>query len=465
MRIFGFNITRRRAPFSIRGRYDLDFKDLENHWRVDPRSVDASLSPDVRKRLRERARYEIANNSYAMGAGLGLANAVVGAGPRLQALSDDKELNGRVEWAFTEWQEEIRLAEKLRAMRFARYQDGESFAILHSNDKLADVKLDITPIDCDRVQAECFDGNPRDVDGVVLDEQGNPVSYRVLDAHPGDLYADTKATVFPASNVIHWFRRTTAEQHRGAPEIAASLNLFALLRRYTLAVVAAAETAADVAAYLTTADVDPSQKGEPGEGFEIQRNMIVTLPDGYDIKQLRAEQPTNTYKEFKREILGEIGRSLQIPVNVMTGDSSGYNYASGRLDHQEYQKAIRIEQQNASVVVMTPIFRQWYREYALAHNEKPELFPVQWYWDGFEHVDPVKEANAQAIRLASGATNLQIEFGKSGRDWEDALEQLYHERAVSRELAKRYGVPDIYQPKTYRQIIKTKGADNGNNGS
>ena len=149
----------------------------------------------------------------------------------------------------------------------------------------------------------------------------------------------------------------------------------------------------------------------------------------------------------------------------MTGDSSGYNYASGRLDHQEYQKAIRIEQQNASVVVMTPIFRQWYREYALLHNEKPELFPVQWYWDGFEHVDPVKEANAQAIRLASGATNLQIEFGKSGRDWEDALEQLYHERAVSRELAKRYGVPDIYQPKTYRQIIKTKGAENGNNGS
>ena len=442
MKILGFNITRAKQRSLSATRYD-NLKELESYWKIDSKSVDASLSPDVRKRLRERARYECANNSYALGVGLALANAVVGSGARLQAMSEDKELNADVEWAFTEWQEEIKLAEKLRAMRFARFQDGEAFAILHGNSQLADVKLDVTPIDCDRVCADVYDGDPKDVDGITLDQYGNAVSYRVLDRHPGDALADVEATVYPASSVLHWFRRTTSEQHRGAPEIAASLNLFALLRRYTLAVVAAAETAADVAAYLQT-DQQVTEVFGAGDTLPIERNMLMALPDGYDLRQIKAEQPTTTYGDFKKEILGEIGRSLQVPVNVITGDSSGYNYASGRLDHQEYQKAIRIEQASASLSIMTPIFRQWYKEYSLAHDLPRFDFPIQWYWDGFEHVDPVKEANAQAIRLASGVTNLQIEVGKTGRDWEDALEQLYRERARSKELAEFYKVPDIY---------------------
>lgn len=449
-------------------------KDLSEYWRwTDSKSVDASLDPETRRKLRDRARYEVANNSYAMGVALALANAVVGSGPRLQVLSLEKELANDIEWAFTEWMEQISLAEKLRAMRIAKFQDGEAFAVLYSNEARDNYlpKLDVMPLDAERVAGEngVDDGT---VDGIELDEYGNPVSYRVLTHHPGDLAsrnwapsrtnADVSATIYPASNVLHWYRRTLPEQHRGCPEIVSALNLFALLRRYTLAVVSAAETAADIAAFLTS-EVDSGGYerivGDPMEQLDIVRNKILTLPEGTSIQQLRAEQPTTTYGDFKREILGEIGRSLQMPVNIITGNSSGYNYASGRLDHQEYQKAIRLQQAECGVKIMTPIFRAWFAEWTLANA--PELrgsvVPVQWYWDGFEHVDPVKEAQAQQIRLASGITNLQIEIGKQGRDWEDALDQLYKERAISRELAKKYGVQDIFGAKTTRQINISPG--------
>ena len=446
--------------------------DLDEYWKwVDSKSVDASLDPETRRKLRDRARYEVANNSYAMGVALALADAVVGSGPRLQVLNEDKEVCKRIEWDFCEWMERIDLAGKLRAMRVAKFQDGESFAVLYSNVNRGDnrPKLDVMPLDAERVAGDY--GDDQTIDGVKLDEYGNPVSYRVLTNHPGALSsndwsanrttAETDATIYPASSIIHWFRRTLPEQHRGAPEIAAALNLFALLRRYTIAVVAAAETAADVAAFLTS-EVDSGAYervvGEPMELLEIKRNRIMTLPEGMNIQQLRAEQPTTTYGDFKRELLGEIGRSLQIPVNLISGNSSGYNYASGRLDHQEFQKAIRLQQSQASVVVMTPIFRAWIKEWALTNM--PELradLPIQWYWDGFEHVDPTKEAQAQALRLANGFTNLQIEFGKQGRDWEDALDQLYKERAISRELAKRHGVEDIFGAKTTRQVTITPG--------
>ena len=431
-------------------RYDvLNSPDLAQHWKyIDCRSVDASLDQDTRRRFRERARYEIANNSYAMGVSLAIANAVVGSGARLQAYIDNRELEKRVEWDFADWSDEIHLAEKLRSMRFARFQDGESFAVLHTNRNLEHpVKLDVSPIDAERVASAYGTVEPNDIDGIKLDEYGNPVSYRVLTRHPGDAidllsgsveYTED-ATVYPASSVIHWYRRTSPEQHRGAPEIAAALNLFALLRRYTLAVVVAAETAADFAAVLQTDATNDYGgqdhiSGNPFESFDIERGMVTTMPEGWKVNQIKAEQPTTTYGDFKREILGEIGRSLQIPVNIVAGDSSRYNYASGRLDHQEFQKAIRIDQAHCGLNVMRPIFLAWWKEYALI-NRLPKNPPhSMWYFDGFEHVDPVKEAQAQQIKLANFTTSLATEYGKQGRDWEDELIEIAKERQRMQEL-------------------------------
>ena len=48
-------------------------------------SADAAANSDVRKKLRERSRYEVANNSYAKGIVLTLANDCVGTG---QSLTD-----------------------------------------------------------------------------------------------------------------------------------------------------------------------------------------------------------------------------------------------------------------------------------------------------------------------------------------------------------------------------------------
>lgn len=437
---------------------------LKNHWSyVDSLSMDASLSPDVRQKLRERARYEVNNNSYAFGVALTIANNVIGGGPRLQILDVDgdgreNELAREIEWAFDAWAQEIKLAEKLRAMRFSRFQDGEAFAIIHNNPRLlGDIKLDISPIDCERVQAESsISDDPKDVDGVMLDDWGNPVSYRVLNNHPGSGTGSdtTSATKYNAEDVIHWFRRNTSEQHRGVTELASCLNLFALLRRYTESVVTAAETASDLAMVFTTdapedetsyqygATTSSTSSSVDFPEIQFKKGMSLTLPDGWNVSQLRAEQPTTTYADFKRELLGEIGRSLQIPVNIVAGDSAKYNYASGRLDHQEFQKQIRLDQALCRNVVMTPIFRKWYEEWELVSGHrrgKDEPIPAcQWYFDGFEHVDPLKEANAQAIRLASGATNLMIECGKNGLDWEEVMQQ----RAREIELARSLGISE-----------------------
>ena len=109
-----------------------------------------------------------------------------------------------------------------------------------------------------------------------------------------------------------------------------------------------------------------------------------------------------------------------MPVNVITGDSSGHNYASGRLDHQAYFKSIRVEQSHLEAVVTDRLLDAWFDEAALIPGLLPEgLGPYgtwshTWMWDGTSHVDPLKEANAQAVRLSNHTTTLADEYARAG---------------------------------------------------
>lgn len=440
-KIFGFERQRReRLPEEMPGEYGLratrydaaqTTRDNVRHWMgaVDLLNADQSMSPAVRQVLRGRARYEVENNSYAKGVVLTLVGDMVGTGPRLQLGPGVTE----IEDDFAAWAEEISLDEKLRAMRYAKAVDGEAFAMIVADPKLSTVKFNIVPIDAERVTAG-FNaaGALAGTDGIELDSVGRPVFYRIL--RDGDVTASPVRV--EAKNVIHWFRRDRPEQHRGIPELTASLPLFAQLRRYTLAVIASAETAADYAAVIYT---DAPAGGEsysatPFETLSLERRMATTLPDGWKLGQIKPEQPVTNYPQFKREILGEIGRALQMPVNIVTGDSSQHNYASGRLDHQVYHKQITIEQRLCEAAVLTPLFTLWAREYELAKNRKIAAAVPRWYWDGFEHVDPVKEANAQRTRLGSLTSSLASEYARNGKDWETELRQIARERELMKEL-------------------------------
>ncbi|MCL2120014.1 MAG: phage portal protein [Planctomycetaceae bacterium] len=450
----------------LNARYDAAQTTAENirHWAMaDALSADASMSSEVRRTLRNRSRYEVANNSYAKGMILTMAGDCIGTGPRLQLQTSDSKNNRQVELDFERWAEKVDLAAKLRAMRMAKATDGEAFALLVNNLKLDhEVKLDIRLIEAERVtmpNVKYYPNAVNSIDGLEFDPYGNITHYYVLKNHPGNLSAKLEEfDRVPANSIIHWYRQERPEQHRGVPEITPALPLFAQLRRYTLAVLAAAETAADFAAVIYT---DAPANGEampldPMDVIPLEKRMATVLADGWKLGQIKAEQPATSYPEFKREILGEIGRCLQIPVNIVTGDSSRHNYASGRLDHQAYFKVLKIEQDHIALAVLDRIFDAWYREYELLNGQSQYLHyaPVTngnglsrrrgsvepparlraWMWDGQEHVDPAKEANAQGTRLVNLTTNLATEYARQGKDWEIELRQIAKERALMQEL-------------------------------
>lgn len=429
--------------------------DSKRHWaQADALSARTANSLFVRSRLRMRARYEVANNSYAKGIVLTLANDVIGTGPRLQLLTPDVEVNRTIEKAWAAWADEIHLGEKLLTASQCKTTDGEVFALLVTNPALSGpVQLDIRLMEGDQVHTLWLNpADPYQVDGIQFDSAYNPIFYNVMRQHPGDFVAmPWMFDQIPARSMIHWFRSDRPHQFRGVPDITPALPLFAQLRRYTLATVAAAETAANFAALIqsTMPADDADEEVNPFDTQEIERNLMTFLPAGYTAQQMRAEQPTGTYAEFKREILNEIARCLNMPYNIAACNSSTYNYSSGRLDHQTYYKSLRIERSQVECIILDRLFTAWLDEMSLATDLIPDGpsrlagWPHRWFWDGHAHVDPMKEATAQQIKLDCGMTTYSDEWARVGEDGNQKIEEWLNERQRIRDGEIKRGLSPI----------------------
>lgn len=438
----------------VRASYDAAQNSADaEHWSwADALNANASNSPDVRKVLRERARYETENNGYLGGLVDKLGNDLIGRCPRVQLNIPgvSRDVTRGIERAFRQWCRKTKFGQKLRLLDNMAVRDGEGFALLTKNPALdpAGVQLDLKLYETDQVDTPFLAYADRNqFYGGKLDDFGNVSEWHFLKVHPGsDVWPANPFDhdAIPAESVIHWFKPRRAGQTRGVPEVLSSLSLFGYLRRYTLATVAAAETAANLAGVLKS--TLPANRPEGGpqvatmEDIALVRGSLLTLPEGWDATQFKPEQPITGYKDFKHEILSESGAPVGAPRNIATGSSADYNYSSGRLDHGIYQRGVQVRRGDLIDTVLDRVFAEWLDEAALVPGLIPDGLPLRalwawdWFFDGFASLDPAKDAMVDKVRLETRTTTMAAIYAERGEDWEDAFEQIALEARRAEEL-------------------------------
>lgn len=461
---------------SLRARYDAaqTTDQNRNHWAMaDSLSATAACSPVVRRTLRNRAGYEIDNNSYLSGMLRTFACEMIGTGPQLQMQSGDDESDAEVEVKFWEWYCEADIAEKLRTNLMAQVGRGEGFGLFISNPRNeSPVKLDVRLYEADQFAAPYASLNPATIasDGIVYDDFGNVTGYTMLSAHPGDLVSmmgPNDYEVMPANRIIHLYRPERPGQQRGIPWVTPALPLCAQMRRFTLAVLAAAENAANVAGLLTSNGTAESFE-DNYDNVDIPRNTLMNLPQGYDFKQIKPEQPVTTYEMFKRAIVSEFARCVLMPYGVAAGDSSSYNFASGKLDRKGWGRACRVEHSRLERIVLARVFSMWWTEARLIDGYLPESMrrfkrpPSHlWRWDGDEAIDPQKENSAKATKLSCGLTNLANEIATDGGDWQENMNQRAKEIGYALKLCETNGISPELAPLLYGGVQNIQTAPIG----
>jgi capsid protein len=340
--------------------------------------------------------------------------------------------------------------------------------LARTNPKLqVPVKLDIRLVEADQISTPgWFDGlNENAVDGIKFDNYGNPSEYHELPYHPGDSRGFLKSLYdygrLSPDDVIHLYNHERPGQARGIPEVTPALPLFAMARRYTLATVLAAETAADFVAILQTqanafnCEAETATPQNPFESVDIDRGLMTALPYGYELSQLKAEQPTTTYVEYRNALLQEIARCIHMPTNKARGDSSGYNYSSARLDHQIYYHAIDCERVDWENECLDRIFGWWFAEARLATPELffglPSIFDLDhvWTWKPASSVNPKQDAETAIALRDAGLLTERRYLTEGGIDpeshWAEVVSEMQRRAAWLREMAAAQR-PPVPQP-------------------
>jgi len=457
----------------IKAKYDAaqTVEGNERHWsqadQLDPHSAN---SLPIRRKLRSRSRYEtIENNPYLKGTILTVVGDTVKTGPTLKITDRriPKETRRNIERRFQHWSKAVKLRQKIWRLRLAKIVDGEGFAFAFQDPGLKDrVKLNFFCVEADRVSSDGIfppEKNAQrvnEIDGCRFDEYDRPLQYHLLNLHPGASFLynffarQLGGEWVDAKFVLHWFRQDRGWL-RGIPEITPSLPLCALLRRYTLAVVRAAEVAADFSAIIETEgppSMTPWTDGtgnqltdDPFDVFPIEYGMITSMPWGYKLKQLESRQPGTMYDKFVDMLLREIIRPLLVPFNIGAGSSSDSNMASAVVDVHNYKSGVADERTTGEEQVLDPALDLWWDEAKLVPGyleddlspgrsflrENPSLLEEvpdhYWRWPrvGLDHTDPKKGADAIISKRKDGQlTDRDIQEEYHNRDVDDWREEV-----------------------------------------
>ena len=438
---------------AIQARYDAAQTTPENerYWaNSDGLAAQAATSATVRAKIRNRARYEaIESGSFARGMVHAKVNDVIGRGPSVQVRTKNREFNRACEVRWQEWCKRVNLASKLRQMAVAWYVDGESFAERFTNRKLpaGEVQLDIAVSEADLwSDPNPDDTDPNYVDGIQFDEDGNPVKYTRYRNHPGSSAADDRTITRDAEDVIHLFRPDRPGQRRGISHFATVLAPLAELRRYRLATIAAAEIAANYSAVMHS-DANwfseaPDELTEDFMRIDLERRAMLTLPAGWKISQLKAEQPTAGFDAFCDHYLSEIGRATLTPLNIVVGTSRQYNFASGRLDYLLYWNANDVDRSDVETVILERIWQWWIDEALLIAGYLPALndevtIPHFFQFPPRQPIDIEAQANADQVYFDLGFLTDHDYCQRVGKD----LESYYDELEASIKERERIGAP------------------------
>lgn len=383
-------------------------RETRDQWRG---ATGADINADIdldRKTLIARARHEAKNNPNVAGAKLILGAHTVGRnGPTFQPRSSNATYAKQ-------------LASIVRSFFEVAGADGRGLVdhLVEAVRQLPDTGEVIWQIVTERksavpVSARIHPINPKYVNtpigrvesttmrlGVERTTTLKPVAFWV-DIVDDAMGSTGQSERIAAESVIHYFRRDEAGQARGVPWVASSLGAASDLRAYEKAVQDAMESAALFGVILYSEDPKARTIVLKGE-TEITSKTMAAIPPGYKAAQISPNQPGNNHEAWKRSKLQQVLLPLGMPTVVGLLDSQNTSYAGGRIDLQNYSAITAVTQGELERSILNRLVEIAIREATLAGalpSKRPADLDWHWVWPAIPHVDPVKQAMSQRMRM------------------------------------------------------------------
>lgn len=458
----------RRAPAQARRRFEGARADrLTADWQATVSSINEELRSDL-DRLRSRCRHLVNNNDYARKFRLMVQTNLVGpGGVRLQARVQDSPgrpdrlANAAIEAAWAEWSAACDLAGRpLRDLCETLVgqlpADGE-FIVRMVRGPAAGNRFGfaLQAIDADRIDTTYNQagvaGRNAVVMGVEVDTYRRPVALWVFSAHPNDgIHAARQRERIPMGDLVHCYKAERPEQLRGIPWMAPGVISLYHLGKFSLAALLAAEHGANHYGFFSTPDgVAPVGLDDGGEQISVsQPGTYDVLPPGVSFQQHESKYPDQAFAPFVKAQLQRIASGWGVAYHSLANDLEGVNFSSIRSGTLEERDRWASDQEWLIAALLRPVFLQWLQQSLLRGaivmpNGSPlpaakmdKFSRHQWQPRRWDWVDPMRDTEANILKVRAGLMSPQDLSAAMGYDFEDTLAAIKQ----AQDLAQEFGV-------------------------
>ena len=335
-----------------------------------------------------------------------------------------------------------------RALRMAearRTVDGDILAV-----KLSDGRLQW--IEAERVgsptlsQIQWKDGH-RIIHGVEVDDAGAALSYQLCRRTPEGLGLIADGEI-PAQNAIlyaNWDAANRFDATRGISPIAAALNAYRDLYEsldYALAKAKIAQLFG-LAFYRTESDslpgttpvpdADADGGDDPRYNIDFSKGPIVLdLDPGDRAEFLESKQPSTEFQAYASLCIAIALKSLDIPYCFF--DETKTNYSGTRQAWIQYDCSAELKRRD--VRELLDEITEWLFALKIAKGDlklprRRTLADLNWEWVaiGQPWIDPLKEAQADALAIGQTLTSRSRVCKQRGEEWREIVDEIAAENA------------------------------------
>lgn len=310
------------------------------------------------------------------------------------------------------------------------------------------------------------DSGGRIIDGVEIDREGEVIRYHVASRSPAATNNDTELTWTAIDafgrdtgypNILHVMTHERPEQRRGVPFVAAEIEQLKQFSRYMNSEIAANVVSSMLTVFLTSKEddgkagmedaVNPDEKVTDDElKLELAPGAIYDLPPGKDVVEMNPARNNSQFEAFVNTCITVIASSMGIPKEVLIKKYDS-NYTAARAALLDFWRTVRVYRTRFNYAFNQPVYEQWLSEaVALGRIDAPGFFDdpaVRQAWCGclwtgasMGHVDPLKEVNAAAVRIANNISTQEQEAAEyNGNDWAANVRQRRREIEALKDIA------------------------------
>jgi len=441
-------------------------------WNAPTTSANAGVLSNL-DTLRNRSRAAVRNNGFAFGVIDTLVSSIIGVGIKPLPKIKDAKLRVQIMALWNAWVDVSATNGTLgwygqqRQITRAWLEGGECFVFLR--DRLPEDNLPV-PLQVQVIEGEfCphnhtgFNGDNRYRAGIEFDRVGHRIAYFMYPERPGDPNDMDRSKLVRVLDefIIHVFDEERPGQLRGIPRLTRALIRLNELDKYTDATLLRQQVGNLFAAFVKRTPstvlpmVDPligeesemTDEDHPKPMVTLEPGIVQELDSGEEMQFADPPDPPNSYGDFVRQQLIDVGCSTGVPYEVLTGDLSRLNDRTVRVILTEFRRRIQAAQHE--IIAAQLCRRVWYAWFQAAvdsralpispaaYKANPEEFSdVEWTPHKFEYINPVQDIEAQKEAIRNGLTSRSAIVSANGDD----PETIDGEQAADNERSDTLGV-------------------------